>query len=91
MRKGIGMRKIIAAGLVLCAAGAGALADTATLDAKFVADQVRNQGFSCKDPASATRDEAASKPELPVYVLTCADATYSVKVVPDQAWVITKQ
>jgi len=61
------------------------------VDGTIVADQVRNQGLSCKDPVSATRDEAASKPELPVYVLSCADATYSVKVVPDQAWVIIKQ
>ena len=29
----------------------------------------------------ATRDEAASQPDLPVYVLTCADAAYRVKVV----------
>ena len=77
------------AGFVVTAGGA--LADDMALDAKLVADQVRNQGFSCQEPVSATRDEAASQPELPVYVLTCADATYSVKVVPDQAWVITKQ
>ncbi len=77
------------AALVLTAGGA--LADDSSIDATIVADQVRNQGFSCQDPVSATRDQAASKPELPVYVLTCADATYSVKVVPDQAWQITKQ
>jgi hypothetical protein len=77
--------------VALCAASTCALADDTAIDAKLVADQVRNQGLSCKDPVSATRDEAASKPELPVYVLTCADATYNVKVVPDQAWVITKQ
>lgn len=79
------------AAAALCAATGGALGDDMAVDGTIVADQVRNQGLSCKDPVSATRDEAASKPELPVYVLSCADATYSVKVVPDQAWVIIKQ
>ncbi len=85
------MKRSIIVVAVLCVTSAAAVADDATVDAKLVADQVRNQGLSCKDPVSATRDATASKPELPVYVLTCADATYSVKVVPDQAWVITKQ
>jgi hypothetical protein len=85
------MKWFMVAAAALCATAGGVLADDAAIDAKLVADQVRNQGLSCKDPVSATRDEAASKPELPVYVLTCADATYNVKVVPDQAWVITKQ
>lgn len=85
------MKTIIAAGLALSALSGAALADELSVDATIVADQVRNQGLTCQDPVSATRDEAASKPELPVYVLTCADATYTVKVVPDQAWTITKQ
>ena len=85
------MKRFLGAVTVLCATAGWALADDASVDAKLVADQVRNQGLACQDPVSATRDVAASKPELPVYVLTCADATYSVKVVPDQAWVITKQ
>jgi len=85
------MKRFLVAVAALCATGGYALADDAAVDAKLVADQVRNQGLTCQDPVSATRDEAESKPELPVYVLTCADASYSVKVVPDQAWVITKQ
>lgn len=91
MRKGSEMKWMMLAIGALCAGSACARADDLAVDAGLVADQVRNQGFSCQEPVSATRDEAASKPELPVYVLTCADATYSVKVVPDQAWVITKQ
>jgi len=85
------MKRYMIAAAALCAATGGALGDDMAVDGTIVADQVRNQGLSCKDPVSATRDEAASKPELPVYVLSCADATYSVKVVPDQAWVIIKQ
>ena len=91
MRKGIAMKRLMFAAAVFCAAAGCARADDMAVDAKMVADQVRNQGLSCNDPVSATRDETASKPELPVYVLTCADAVYQVKVVPDQAWVITKQ
>lgn len=85
------MRKIAAFMFALCAMGSCALADDAAQDAADVAAQVRGQGYSCKDPVSATRDEAASKPDLPVYVLTCADATYNVKIVPDQAAVVTKE
>jgi len=85
------MKRFLVAAAALALSAAGALADDLAIDATIVADQVRNQGVSCQDPVSATRDEAASKPETPVYLLTCADAVYSVKVVPDQAWVITKQ
>lgn len=85
------MTRMIFAAVALCAMSAGALADDVAVDAMIVADQVRNQGYACKDPVSATRDEAASKPDVPVYVLSCADASYQVKVVPDQAWVVTKK
>ena len=91
MRKGKRMKTSVLASVTLLLMAGAALADDAAIDATIVADQVRNQGFSCQDPVSAKHDEVASKPELPVYVLTCADATYSVKVVPDQAWVITRQ
>ena len=85
------MRTIIAAALALWAVSISAAADDLTQAATDVADQVRSQGFACTDPVSAKRDEAASKPDLPVYVLTCANASYRVKVIPDQAAVITKE
>ena len=85
------MRTIIAAAVALWAVSLGAAADDLKQAAVDVAAQVRGQGYPCTDPVSAVRDEAASKPDLPVYVLTCANATYSVKVIPDQAAVITKQ
>ncbi len=49
-----------------------------------VADQVRDQGYKCGEPAKATRDAADSAPELPVWILQCADAKYRVRIVPDQ-------
>ena len=85
------MRTIIAAVVALWASSLGAAADDMTQAAVDVAAQVRGQGYACTDPVSATRDEAASRPDLPVYVLTCANATYSVKVIPDQGAVVTKE
>ena len=88
--EGMTMKTLMAAALALWAVSLGAAADDMTQAAVDVAAQVRGQGYACADPVSATRDEAASKPDLPVFVLTCANATYSVKVIPDQAAVITK-
>lgn len=51
--------------------------------AALVATQVREQGFACADPATATRDPNADSDV--VWTLTCADATYRVRLVPDQA------
>lgn len=85
------MRTIVAASVALWASSLNVTADDMTQAAMDVAAQVRGQGYACTDPVSAVRDAAASKPDLPVYVLTCANATYRVKVIPDQAAVITKE
>jgi hypothetical protein len=69
---------------VALAGSAPAKADDAADVAAIVAAQVRSQGHACTEPVQATKDEAASKPDLPVYVLTCADASYRVRLVPDQ-------
>jgi hypothetical protein len=55
-----------------------------------VADQVRSQGFACSNPSTAERIEAESRPEEPVYLLTCEEAIYKVRLVPDQAAEVTK-
>jgi hypothetical protein len=55
-----------------------------------VADQVRSQGFACSNPASAQRIEAESRPGQPVYLLKCEDATYKVRLIPDQAAAVAK-
>ncbi len=85
------MRTIIATAAALWTVSLSAAADDMTQAAVDVAAQVRGQGYACTDPVSATRDEPASKPDLPVYVLTCANASYRVKVIPDQAAVITQE
>jgi uncharacterized membrane protein len=56
-----------------------------------VAAIVRAQGMACTSPATVARDSEASKPGEPVYVIACKEATYTVRVVPDQASVITRQ
>ena len=79
------MTRIIIAAIAIIAPGLGALADEAETDAAIVADQVRSQGFACSEPASAVRDAANSKPDQAAYVLTCANATYNVRLIPDMA------
>jgi hypothetical protein len=50
-----------------------------------VAAQIRSQGFACDKPQSATRDEKLSKPDEAVWILTCENATYQVRLIPDMA------
>ena len=49
--------------------------------ADIVATQVRAQGHPCKNPQGAQRDQAASKPDQPVWLLQCQDASYRVRLV----------
>ena len=65
-------------------------AQDAALDVTVVADQVRSQGHSCTNPTSADRLAGESSPEEPVYLLTCEEATYRVRLVPDQAAEVTE-
>jgi len=58
--------------------------------AKIVADQVRSQDIACVEPSSAERDEAESAPHEPVYVLKCQNAVYKVRLVPDQAAIVSE-
>lgn len=83
------MRTIIIAALAIPLPGLAAQADEAAADAAIVAAQVRSQGFACAEPVSAERDAAKSKPDEAYYVLTCADATYTVRLVPDMAAQVT--
>lgn len=82
------IRTTIAA-IAIIASSLAAAADEAEVDAGIVADKVRSQGFTCSDPVSAVRDEANSKPDQAAYVLTCADASYNVRLIPDMAAEIT--
>ncbi|MXN66330.1 hypothetical protein GR183_15555 [Stappia sp. GBMRC 2046] len=72
----------------------GLVANAQTSDVEDVknllAAQVRDQGHTCDEPQSATKEENLSKPDEEVWDLECEDATYRVKLVPDMAAEIEK-
>src|SRR5262245_61978600 len=51
----------------------------------IIAVQIRKQGYTCTNPQSAKRDPDASKPDLPVWILKCENATYRVRLVGNMA------
>jgi hypothetical protein len=53
--------------------------------AEIIAVQIRKQGYECVNPKSAKRDEKASSPDLPVWILTCENASYRVRLVGNMA------
>ena len=58
--------------------------------AEIVAAQIRAQGYACTRPVTAVRDGAASRPNETVWMLTCGNARYRVRLVPDMAAHITQ-
>ncbi len=76
----------LVAGVLPAAAQTDAADDAAA--GELVAVQVRNQGLACAEPVSAKRDPTAD--DDAVWTLTCADAKYRVRLVPDQAAEIQK-
>ena len=65
-------------------------ASAQTSDITIVADQIRGQGYPCTNPQSADRVEAESKPDQPVYILICENATYKVHIIPDLPATVTE-
>ncbi len=51
----------------------------------IIAVQIRKQGYQCNNPSKAKRDAQASRPDLPVWILTCENATYRVRLVGNLA------
>jgi hypothetical protein len=76
----------LAVGVCPAAAQSDAAGDGAA--GELVAVQVRNQGLACAKPVSAKRDPAAD--DDAVWTLTCADASYHVRLIPDQAAKVEK-
>lgn len=74
------------AGLMVAAFPAAAQTDADADPAALVATQVREQGFECSDPVKAER--APEVDDDAVWILNCANASYSVRLVPDQAALI---
>ena len=82
--------RTVALALAACAAGSMMflLSDTVSAEETgkdALAAELRSQGFPCKTAKSATRDERLSAPNEAVWVLTCDDAIYQMRVVPDMA------
>jgi hypothetical protein len=53
--------------------------------AKIIADQIRDQGFSCNKSLTVERDSTYSRPDEPVWILKCDNATYRVRLIPGMA------
>lgn len=51
----------------------------------IIAVQIRKQGYACDNPSKAKRDPQASRPDLPVWILTCENASYRVRLVGNMA------
>ena len=81
---------IACVGVVAISAGAGTVAIPGAKAADDVAKtvlavQLRKQGYECSNPKSASHDSELSKPDSKVWVLSCENATYRVRVVPNMA------
>jgi hypothetical protein len=57
---------------------------------QVVADQVRTQGYACANPQAVQRDPDLSRPDLPVWILTCENNRYRVELVPDMQARVTQ-
>jgi len=51
----------------------------------LLAAQIRDQGYRCNQPLSASRDLKRSKADEAVWVLRCNNATYRLRLTPDMA------
>ena len=52
---------------------------------EIIAAHIRMQGFACEKPLNAERDRERCKPDEPVWLLKCENATYRVRLIPDMA------
>ena len=53
--------------------------------ANIIADQVRDQGYACDKSLTVERDPKYSRPDEPVWILKCDNASYRVRLVPGMA------
>jgi hypothetical protein len=79
-----------AVALTFLSALASVAAEPETPAAEIVAAQIRSQGYACTRPVTAVRDQAASQPNMTVWVLSCGNARYRVRLVPDMAAHVTQ-
>jgi hypothetical protein len=55
---------------------------------EIIAAHIRQQGYRCDAPKIAKRDPHASRPDEAVWILTCSNARYRVRLIPDMAAVV---
>lgn len=84
------LRLFLIASAAACAISTSANAQDEDVDMTVLADQIRSQGYACSNPTSAERIAAESAPDEPAYVLKCESGTYQIRLIPDQAAVVTK-
>jgi hypothetical protein len=80
---------VAAAVALTCLSALASVAQEVSTPAEVIAAQIRTQGFSCTQPVAAERDLAASGPDSAVWVLSCGNARYRVRLVPDMAAQVT--
>lgn len=83
------LRTRLAASLCCVSAILGVVTAAAAVAAENAADiiaaQIRRQGYVCENPQGAERVIEASRPDEPVWMLRCSNATYRVRLIPDMA------
>jgi hypothetical protein len=82
----IGILTLLA--LFSCASAALALDGEDPKD--IIAAQLRDQGYACDNPQSATRDENASGADEAAWIVACEGGSYRVKLIPDMAAKVEK-
>jgi hypothetical protein len=60
----------------------GAAQDAASA---MLAAQIREQGYACGQPIGAERDPALARADSAVWLLSCNDVRYRIRLVPDMA------
>ncbi len=81
----------LAAGVMMVSLFAGVAQAGGGDDPKnVIAAQIRDQGFQCDSPQSATQDMQASRPDEAVWIIVCEGASYRVRLDPDMAAKVEK-
>jgi hypothetical protein len=88
MTKGFPQRIVTVAWIVALSSAAAAQDEAEAL--QVVADKVRTQGYVCANPQAVQRDPDLSRPDLPVWILTCENNRYRVELVPDMQARVTQ-
>ena len=76
---------LLTAALGVVSSSASALAQASDEAADLVATQVREQGHDCSEPFEAAPDPKDSEVGERGWILTCANASYRVRLIPDMA------